>query len=438
MQNPIKKIILFILFFLLAFSSIRLITLCKISYFDFIPFFIIFILLIIKKPIFVFMLLIFFGYIETFTLILPTRFVTINIILIFLCLFVFLLRNAVYRKKILFKKELLPVFLLLILTSFSLFFAIDFEVSYVKVTRLISCLILCFLAFNIVETKKDLYLVFFTIVGAALFLGINGILFSKELMEKDVFRISARGWDPNCFGITCASIIPLCFGLYRTSKRIFMVKLIVLAVVGLMFVVIYLTASRAAFVVTMMGIILLLFRRLLSFKILFLFIFLILIIIPRLPEYHLKRLLVLPGLEQHIRLSEDSPEISTKDRLHTLKDGLFNVFARNPLFGVGIGNYNYYSWWQRSPHNMYLGVAAELGIFGFFLFILIIINSFMDLRINKEKAIKDVRILSEAVRISLIMFCLGGLSLDLEYTKAFWIILCLGSILKNISVTEDL
>lgn len=61
-------------------------------------------------------------------------------------------------------------------------------------------------------------------------------------------------------------------------------------------------------------------------------------------------------------------------RLHLFVDGI-NIFQDHPLFGVGFGNFREFasSDVYSHPHNVFLEVLAELGVFGLFFFCCLLI-----------------------------------------------------------------
>jgi O-antigen ligase len=66
---------------------------------------------------------------------------------------------------------------------------------------------------------------------------------------------------------------------------------------------------------------------------------------------------------------------SASIRLELYHDA-WRAFAANPFIGVGAGAYGKYSCWQDArahPHNVLLQVMAELGIFGFFIFAIMLV-----------------------------------------------------------------
>jgi probable O-glycosylation ligase (exosortase A-associated) len=84
------------------------------------------------------------------------------------------------------------------------------------------------------------------------------------------------------------------------------------------------------------------------------------------------------------RLSTTGDE-SSMARFDDLKRSLF-VAARHPFLGVGMENYILFSNSNKSSHNAYTQVAAELGIAASVLYILFILTPFKGLRRIERKA----------------------------------------------------
>ena len=79
------------------------------------------------------------------------------------------------------------------------------------------------------------------------------------------------------------------------------------------------------------------------------------------------------GAEYVPTASNFGDEVSDQGRLGAML-GAFPVWLRDPVFGVGFGQYAYESAWfvgsssQTSSHNEYLSILAEQGIIGFIIF----------------------------------------------------------------------
>lgn len=90
-----------------------------------------------------------------------------------------------------------------------------------------------------------------------------------------------------------------------------------------------------------------------------------------------------PLVMTRLSAQERLEERSIKQRLNSLVEAK-EIFSKNPVFGVGLGNYTYYlsvskpgflGWSYQSAHNLYLLILAELGLVGLGLFLAIIILS---------------------------------------------------------------
>ena len=82
-------------------------------------------------------------------------------------------------------------------------------------------------------------------------------------------------------------------------------------------------------------------------------------------------------LRERIKSIIDTNETSNQGRIHIWKETLKSI-AQNPLLGVGIGNFP--TVLKQNPtatkagssaHNLYLNTFAELGIFGFIIFMML-------------------------------------------------------------------
>lgn len=52
----------------------------------------------------------------------------------------------------------------------------------------------------------------------------------------------------------------------------------------------------------------------------------------------------------------------------------YNLWESNPIFGIGLGNYSYFAP-LNAPHNIYLEMLAEMGVFFFVAFVFFILSS---------------------------------------------------------------
>ena len=146
---------------------------------------------------------------------------------------------------------------------------------------------------------------------------------------------------------------------------------------------------------------------------------------------------------------------SAQSRIEIWRDSIQMIKA-NPL-GVGAGNF-YQNIGRYSPqaknrdaHNTYIRCAAELGLHGFALLLVLILNSFLMLRRIRrrvatlpQKYRTEFQMVGSALAASLAVFIVSGLTSTLLYMEAFWWWLllpvclqrCLDNQLAEIAVTE--
>ncbi len=105
------------------------------------------------------------------------------------------------------------------------------------------------------------------------------------------------------------------------------------------------------------------------------------------------------------------------------------VLGEHPLLGIGIGNLGYYFaatnlWPYEAAHNMYLGVAAQLGLIGLGLYLYAIYAAIRD-SIRAERACApegEQAWLLFTTRTAMIVFLFGATFLSLEFHRVLWIL----------------
>ncbi len=115
------------------------------------------------------------------------------------------------------------------------------------------------------------------------------------------------------------------------------------------------------------------------------------------PQKVLERLATFsaPDSADHVRDPGDVAEAaaSEEERKQLVWDGL-QIIARNPVFGVGPGNFADYrynvlhkrSWFP--AHNTYVQVAAENGVIGGILYIIIVLSVFATIRVVRKRCVR--------------------------------------------------
>lgn len=163
------------------------------------------------------------------------------------------------------------------------------------------------------------------------------------------------------------------------------------------------------------------------------------------PQYGIR----LSSLQPLLAITEDDSagisgaDGSTQGRIgEMLAAGL--VFLDHPVIGVGPGQFNsYYPEYAervglrihtgtRAAHNLFLGIAADHGLLGLFLFLLIVIVSLRNLEKVRRQMIQTqpyVSNIATAFSLALICYLATGIFLTFAYERYFWLLLGLADAL---------
>lgn len=234
-------------------------------------------------------------------------------------------------------------------------------------------------------------------------------------------RITYLGFlsDPN--DLATAFLIALPMTIYLaglTSKYLYLLRLGGFAVAGLLLYGVYLTNSRGAFlaVIVMAGLYFL--QRHGIFKTLLL---LPMVVVP---------LLLMPSRLDTISAEEESAE----GRIESWYAG-FDMFIHNPVFGVGKGNFTEHNY--LTAHNSFILVFAETGLVGYFLWLsLLVLTYVMLIRIKKYAARDEIpvtdaaewlahRRIADTLLLALTGFLAACLFLSRSYVVLLYLLLAL-------------
>lgn len=116
--------------------------------------------------------------------------------------------------------------------------------------------------------------------------------------------------------------------------------------------------------------------------------------------------------------------------------GVLNIIKENPIIGVGPGN-SYIlrrkagMLYAKVAHNTFLAIAAETGIVGFFLFVILIGSIlkklFTKLKISPPIVDQNLSYLGSAICLGLASFLVQAMFLDLQRDKYLWLLLGLAA-----------
>jgi len=322
---------------------------------------------------------------------LPT--INLNVIiggLVFLILIFFFFINV---KKIYSTPLFYPIFIFIGLCFLSIFYSIDTFTSIREFIRIATIFLLYFLAYKLIEDKKDFYLLLKIILISYIIPAIVGLIqfFNNSGMTDDFGgfqRIYGTFAHPNLFAFYTFFILGLLISLLLTSQKtsslIFNKKIIIIAI-GLSVFLLFATYTRSAlaclsFFVLIFGI--LKYRRMLLVgALLFLAAYF-------LSDVFRERLWELISLD---------PYGSIVWRFKLWKD-ILPLSLWQPWFGYGLGTFEKLTEFYRgfklgslNAHNDYLKIFVENGIIGLISYFWIIIGLLLYLLkifkriINQEK-----------------------------------------------------
>ena len=239
--------------------------------------------------------------------------------------------------------------------------------------------VLIFIAIiNVVRTEKRLKGLWILVLIATCILSINAVNdYRLGLLELGGLRIKGTIGglfdNPNDLALHLVTMFPLALGLsFITRNRI--MKIVYFAVSILIIGGIVVTFSRGGALALMATGAVLLWKLVRSTRWL----------IPPVGVVCLLVFLVLAPGAYKDRLSTTGDD-SSRARFDDLKRSMY-VATRNPLLGVGMENYILFSNSNKSSHNAYTQVAAEMGIAASVVYILFILAPFKGLRRIERKS----------------------------------------------------
>jgi len=173
------------------------------------------------------------------------------------------------------------------------------------------------------------------------------------------------------------------------------------------------------------------------------------------PQYS-TRILTLEGLvglisDQSSISTITKPDSSLSNRTNTMLTAAL-VFADHPIIGVGPGMFPYYyqdyvkllgvriEVGNREAHDLYLGIAADLGITGLVTFLAILIMLLVNLnrtRIRWSRTQPTMSFIATGFFLSIVTYMVTGIGLHLAYPRFFWLIVALADVASRATATDD-
>jgi O-antigen ligase len=198
--------------------------------------------------------------------------------------------------------------------------------------------------------------------------------------------------DPNFYAQMLLMVLPMAAYRFLDDRRNFN-RIVGLAFTGLIALAIIFTYSRSAFIMmTVVGLLIVLERRINIFKLAVVGVLIVTAALPILPPGFLDRIATLGGVDQSTGAQEASFTGRTSEMIVAGQ-----MFMDHPVLGIGYASYdkNYITYsirlgmdnrlQEREAHSLYLEIAAETGIAGIIVWAILIIamfRMFRDARIH--------------------------------------------------------
>jgi O-antigen ligase len=362
----------------------------------------------------------------------------------FAVLLAWLFHIMVYRDfKIARSKQLIFLSIFTIILIFS-------SVSYWDYSNfafwdLAKAIILFFLVANLIKTPNHIKIMIFLmlILGSitalyAVYQRVHGL---GESLGGGIIRPTGFEGDPNYLAINLVLIVPFALMCFAKTKKI-LLKILYSSILILFTFTIMLTYSRAG----ALGLAAVFFFSAWCFfekkqKIVYFFIAasIILILMPYIPTIYFER----------IKSIIDLGEVSIRGRIDGFIVGL-KMMTDEPFLGVGLGRWAI-AYWEKAltlpavqtkfswfPHNIFIEIGSQLGIFALISFFLLLFYMFKDLRFSKKKFLEKeehfLAIATQALMIGLMGFLLCTFFVAAIHLILFWILAGLSVASKQIAI----
>jgi probable O-glycosylation ligase (exosortase A-associated) len=300
--------------------------------------------------------------------------------------------------------------------------------EYVKIFVMFIC------ATQILRTTKDLWVIYFTVLGSAVYAAyeINFFYFVDGVMLLD--RRGYGGLDNNGGALVVAMAVPMAYFAWEATRNWY--RWGYLLVIPLLVHALMLSFSRGGMLALGATAIPVWFRS--RHKWLLTAVYLVLGAF----------VVAAAGKELQERLfsiGKDEVDDSAKSRLTTWGIAI-RMANERPFFGFGIRNSNLFTYRYgadmegRSIHSQYLQTAADSGWVGLGLYLLVLSSTFFGLwsvhrflRKYRDPESLSIRSMAAGLECALFLFCVGAVFLSLEHFEMPYILLLLSMQLYAIS-----
>lgn len=366
---------------------------------------------------------------------------------------------ATTKKIVISNRELIFYIFLIIyfmITVTSLYFVGDIYLNRIwfRISNLFLLISMVIILSDQIKTEKDYEIAYKIIVYSGIlvsfliiiqyYFGISlSNIFSYQesiFTQKDIIRAIGPFRDPNFASLNIVTLFPLTYFYtigYLSGKRWrnFLILGIAIEIIAIL-----LSFSRAGLIALLFAFLLIIISEKINIKIYFLIILLLIIIISFLPLQEIKDrsssvLKFYQNINNPYYLSITYPSLWNR---YNFMIGAWKMFKDNLIIGVGFGNFMYnipqYSLLsvEAGAHNTYLELAAELGIFGAIVFLILLYLCWKNINISLKLCNnKNIIPILKGLKIGFLVYLFGALFLTAPTEKILWITFAL-----SISITK--
>lgn len=273
---------------------------------------------------------------------------------------------------------------------------------------------------------------------------------SQIVGETNDWRSGGPGFGPNGFAQIMVVLVPLALERMWNEKKPILKIFAGWALVVCTLSVFY-TYSRSAFIGLVAVLVAMAIYHRIKFTTMLLTVLLFIVIQSYMPAQYTDRLLTLtdflPGND-----TNQTVDYSFRGRMSE-NLAAWRMFLDNPIFGVGMHNYgvNYQTYSreigldsrreERTPHNLYLEIASELGLLGVIwlcVFLWMVARGLQQARNSlRNSGLQEYDELLVAIGISLFGFLITSIYQHLAYPRYFWLLFGIALVIPNV-VNQEL
>lgn len=366
---------------------------------------------------------------------------------------------VILLRYVLFKDEyqgwVLPTILLgtyAIFGAFSLIYASNYEAASLTLSDYLKDALIGIVIILLAQKPSSIRVAVWSLIAAGFFLSVISLYQQFTGSFTDTFwgfatvsfdavygnRLGGSIGDPNYFAQILVILLPIAIDRAWNEKLLSLKFIASVASLSILITIFY-TYSRGGFLALIgAGLMMVLLSRKRG-GILIVGVFVLLAVYQLFPANYQDRILSLVNLLP-IDNGSSSSTVDTSLQGRTSENLVaWSIFLDHPILGVGAGNYNnYYQGYarkfgletrtsDRSAHNLFLEVAAERGLVGFFIFGVIVFftlrQAFSSGRALRLMGNHDLSDMSIAFGVSFCTYLITAFFLHDAYPRFFWVLI---------------